>query len=938
MHINRKPVKWEKVYIFVSSTFNDMHAERDFLVRQVFPELREWCERRRLHLIDIDLRWGVTEADATRNRRVVQVCLEGIDKCRPFFLCFLGQRYGWIPAEQDISELTFKKFKGLKEAINERRSMTDLEILHGVIRPFSDLSDKNDQSKSETALFFFRDDSYLKDVPEEPGYLRRIYSDESEHNLEIRESLKRKLLSLTTRITNGNLPIHHYKTTWNPEKRTPELEFSLKCPSALEENQKRWREQWFQHTGIEVDSLEIGKGTEQGQSALRFNESISQGRLGGFSCMGKPLKDIILADLKSAIQNQYPHNTEIPQSTPLQLELSQQEQFVSSFTDTYVERTGDFKKLDDFILDDSRKICVLSSFTETGKSILLANWLMKLKTQPKDRVDQLLLYRFVGASDYSMEPHTLILSLLDELSEKVGKDPIEIESQEKMLENWLDLIRSIEPDRQIIILIDGIDKFENSEMGYEWVNCTVPDRMKVIISFSEIMDLKIIKLQGNLNRREDALVSKTKPFEDKGDRKRLLDSYLALYLKELDEEQTTNLISNPGAKNPLFLKVVLNELRTYGGFANLSEKLNQDFGKNCFTAFQGFLKRLENESSCYGLKSIEIVPILFSIMQYSLYGLTVNEMVVITAEDLLLVPDGNKDLKDIVEGFLRESRGFLFRSEFRYKIGALSFRMAIKSFYTKRGTNETKYPARLESEWRKLLCDYFKNRMIELDNENLPDFKRYKIEHAFHEKLGQAAMIKESLAKAEKQYADHSKKRKQIVDHGMSQFGKVKEYTKDLDKIQSKIIKRNRKVDEMMEGFKKTHEQKKKTDSKIDDIFDEFNRITKQSHEIEQKFTLFKPTEEIDSGGRNTDEDATKKIQYEDQEAPLEEFEAPKEMEGSLYFNAFIEDNLNGFNKYQADEYEKINYQVSLLRWKELPWWKRIFKKKPDKPRGYEPN
>ena len=52
---------WQRVYVFVSSTFNDMHAERDYLVKRVFPQLRDWCERRKLRLVDIDLRWGVTE-------------------------------------------------------------------------------------------------------------------------------------------------------------------------------------------------------------------------------------------------------------------------------------------------------------------------------------------------------------------------------------------------------------------------------------------------------------------------------------------------------------------------------------------------------------------------------------------------------------------------------------------------------------------------------------------------------------------------------------------------------------------------------------------------------------------------------------------------------------------------------------------------------------
>jgi hypothetical protein len=50
------PQKWKTVRIFISSTFRDMHAERDHLVRFVFPELKEKCREKRVHLIDVDLR------------------------------------------------------------------------------------------------------------------------------------------------------------------------------------------------------------------------------------------------------------------------------------------------------------------------------------------------------------------------------------------------------------------------------------------------------------------------------------------------------------------------------------------------------------------------------------------------------------------------------------------------------------------------------------------------------------------------------------------------------------------------------------------------------------------------------------------------------------------------------------------------------------------
>src|SRR3954470_17420980 len=87
---------WRTASVFISSTFRDMHAERDHLVQVVFPALRERLEPYRVHLIDIDLRWGLT-ADQVENDLGVDLCLRQVDECRPFFVALLGGRYGWVP-------------------------------------------------------------------------------------------------------------------------------------------------------------------------------------------------------------------------------------------------------------------------------------------------------------------------------------------------------------------------------------------------------------------------------------------------------------------------------------------------------------------------------------------------------------------------------------------------------------------------------------------------------------------------------------------------------------------------------------------------------------------------------------------------------------------------------------------------------------------------
>lgn len=60
--------------VFVSSTFSDMQAERDLLVKTVFPQLRKLCEARAVTWGEVDLRWGITDEE-TAEGQVLPLCL-----------------------------------------------------------------------------------------------------------------------------------------------------------------------------------------------------------------------------------------------------------------------------------------------------------------------------------------------------------------------------------------------------------------------------------------------------------------------------------------------------------------------------------------------------------------------------------------------------------------------------------------------------------------------------------------------------------------------------------------------------------------------------------------------------------------------------------------------------------------------------------------------
>lgn len=91
------------VRIFISSTFKDMHSERDYLVNVIFPRLREFCHNKGLELLDVDLRWGITEQEAKEDK-VLEICLDEIEKCKPFFIGLLGERYGWVPDKYHVTD------------------------------------------------------------------------------------------------------------------------------------------------------------------------------------------------------------------------------------------------------------------------------------------------------------------------------------------------------------------------------------------------------------------------------------------------------------------------------------------------------------------------------------------------------------------------------------------------------------------------------------------------------------------------------------------------------------------------------------------------------------------------------------------------------------------------------------------------------------------
>lgn len=70
-----------EIAVFLSSTFTDMTIERDLLMEDVYPYLREFCRRLGYNFGVADMRWGVRD-EMTDEHQAVQICVTEVQRCR----------------------------------------------------------------------------------------------------------------------------------------------------------------------------------------------------------------------------------------------------------------------------------------------------------------------------------------------------------------------------------------------------------------------------------------------------------------------------------------------------------------------------------------------------------------------------------------------------------------------------------------------------------------------------------------------------------------------------------------------------------------------------------------------------------------------------------------------------------------------------------------
>jgi len=498
-----------------------MQAERDELIKNTFPQLKQLCLERGMFLTVVDLRWGIT-AHQAENNKVIPICLREIEKCRPFFIALLGERYGWIP-EKIHPEVT-QEYSWITNY--ENISLTEMEIRHGFL---------NHPDDTPYALFYFRDTAY-----QTGGKKRKQFYKESPHAIE-------KLHRLKDEIRNSEGKVYdNYK---NPKE-------------------------------VALQIL---------QDVTHIINQVSS-------------ENPLLKEKRVAIYREIIGNEEAPRGTSYKYFRQNQliqEVFKNRFRQVFAGREAYIKLLDEFV-EGKNQTLVLYGPEGIGKSALLTQWTQQYSLHNPKRC---LVTHHIGNTRLKSIRKVLRQISWEVINYYTPQQSDYFEPQEHGTSFFLKTLKEVDQKGGAIVIFDGLEQLPVDERkNPDWLPDEFPASTRIIISVTQGKTLDI------LQKRSKWIFKELTGFS-RSEQRRMIVEYLAIYGKSLSKTQLTQILDDPDTNNPWYLKTLLEELRIFGVFEQLDEKINLYLeAESTPQLYHKILDRLESD---YNQKRKKIVNLTF---------------------------------------------------------------------------------------------------------------------------------------------------------------------------------------------------------------------------------------------------------------------------------------------------------------------------------------
>lgn len=515
------PQPRRQVRVFISSTFRDMQAERDHLMRVVFPEIEQRCASRGIPFVPVDLRWGVTQEEA-ESGETLQICLDEIESCRPFFICLLGERYGWTPLPPVVDETAAQRLKP-----------DAAELLQQAYRP-------------------------------NEGYEEFILRSEQERDAQwgpIRGGLEHRLLAA---LRDAGVPsagqsitaqeIYHGVLS-DPDQEMHSL-FYFRDPALTERLSGENREQFY-------ESMDAGRKRLQALKQDIVGMGLQPQTYGDIEQLGR----LVLEQLWGRITDEFPDERPEP-SDSVSEERRAQELFVDRLTRFFVGRGELLAELDGVVAAGDGYVAVTGP-SGCGKTALLANWLYRDGGFIERHPETLVVSHFIGAGARSANAREILSRLCRELAPVAGWHegiPLDLNELSAALAG---ILRSAGQRRQVLIVIDALDQLEQSDNAHSlhWLPGTLPEGVAIIASsLSGEQHSTWLPLEARAGNRVLRVPLFGEPAAET-----MIVKYLDGFRKHLSPEQLVALLEKDDIGSPLYLQVALNELLTFGEYERVTE-------------------------------------------------------------------------------------------------------------------------------------------------------------------------------------------------------------------------------------------------------------------------------------------------------------------------------------------------------------------------------
>jgi hypothetical protein len=347
----------------------------------------------------------------------------------------------------------------------------------------------------------------------------------------------------------------------------------------------------------------------------------------------------------------------------------------------------------------------------------LANWLQRLA---QHCAVPTVIARFVGQSERSSSLPALLRSILEELRDVAFKLDVKTDlptDPETLLELWPSLLALAAQSGPIVLVIDGVNQLEGGFEDLDWA-LTLSGSVKLAISLRDDDDDGRRVLRA-LRGETDVIVRAMQPFDKLEHRRELIERYLARFFKELDDHHVDTLARLKGASSPLFLKIIVAELRVFGSFAERGRQIMSTFGSDPVAAFHAVLCRLESEvlDGTLAIEAEALVCKVFGLLAHARSGLSTRELADMVGAELGIATSLRLELKGTIELLLYQVRPFLMRRGSRHDILYEAFLLAARDRYVA-GEKNAVVGARPAPAWHSSLADYFAGLPMYEDHEN----------------------------------------------------------------------------------------------------------------------------------------------------------------------------------------------------------------------------